>query len=115
MAGGLRAWGETSGRPGYSEAAATIAAAAWRLFHDENGWRLGERQLIPGLDGEPAMQDGPMTAPSALAIAHGTQAPRERALRMSLAPVTEEPFWYASHAWQLMDFLAEKHDDTHDR
>jgi hypothetical protein len=56
-----------------------------------------------------------MPAPSALAIAHGEPEQREAALRMSIAPVLENPFWYASHAWQLMDFQAENSDDTHER
>jgi uncharacterized protein YyaL (SSP411 family) len=112
---GLRAWGRVADRQRYLEAADTLVAAAWRKFYGANGWQLGERPLIPGLDGEAALQDGPMPAPSALAIAHGEPEQRDAALRMSVAPVMDNPFWYASHALQLMDFQAEKSDDTHER
>ena len=57
------------------------------------------------------MQDGPMPAPSALAIALGSTAQREEALRLSVEPVVENPFWFASHAWQLVEH-AERTDET---
>ena len=52
-----------------------------------------------------------MPAPSALAIALGSAAQREEALRLSVEPVVENPFWFASHAWQLVEY-AERTDET---
>ena len=111
VATGLRDWGRASRQKRYLEVAEELVATAWQLFYHQQGWRLGERQLIPGLDGEPAMQDGPMSAPSALAIALGSAAQREVALRLSVEPVVENPFWFASHAWQLVEH-AERADET---
>lgn len=103
VATGLRAWGAASRQKQYSETADELIAISWQLFFDDRGWRLGERQLIPGLDGEPAMQDGPMPAPSALAIALGTREQRAKALRPGVEAVVEDPFWFASHAWQILE------------
>ena len=111
VATGLRDWGRASRQKRYLEVAEELVATAWQLFYHQQGWRLGERQLIPGLDGEPAMQDGPMPAPSALAIALGSAAQREEALRLSVEPVVENPFWFASHAWQLVEYV-ERTDET---
>ena len=112
VADGLRAWAEVSRQKKYSQTADELIARSWQLFFDDRGWRLGERQLIPGLDGEPAMQDGPMPAPSALAIALGTREQREKALRLGAEAVTGDPFWFASHAWQL--FEHEQHAERTD-
>jgi uncharacterized protein YyaL (SSP411 family) len=103
VADGLRAWGAVSRQKQYRETADEVIARSWQLFFDDRGWRLGERQLIPGLDGEPAMQDGPMPAPSALAIALDTGEEREKALRLGVEAVVGDPFWFASHAWQLFE------------
>ena len=112
VAAGLRAWAAVSGQEKYSKAAEELVALSWQHFFDDRGWRLGERQLIPGLDGEAAMQDGPMTAPSALAIGLGAREQQEKALRLSVEPVVENPFWFASHAWQLLEH--ERHAESRD-
>ena len=114
VAAGLRAWSSLSRHEKYRKVADELVGVSWRLFFDDRGWRLAERQLIPGLDGEPAMQDGPMPAPSALAIALGTRQQREKALLLSVEAVLEDPFWFASHAWQLLEHEqhAERADET---
>ena len=114
VAEGLRAWGTLSKQKDYLGVADALVEASWQLFYDDRGWRLGARQLIPGLDGEPALQDGPMPAPSAMAMALGTEEKRESALRLSVESVNENPFWFASHAWQLVEHQqqAEKPDET---
>ena len=114
VAAGLRAWSSVSRHEKYRKVADELVGVSWRLFFDDRGWRLAERQLIPGLDGEPAMQDGPMPAPSALAIALGTRQQRDKALRLSVEAVLEDPFWFASHAWQLLEHEqhAESADET---
>jgi len=114
VATGLHAWGAVSRQEHYRKTADELIANAWRLFFDDRGWQLGERQLIPGLDGEAAMQDGPMPAPSALAIALGTSEQRQKALRLAVEAVVEDPFWFASHAWQFLEHQqhAERRDGT---
>jgi len=114
VAEGLRAWGALSKQEGYLKVADALVEASWQLFYNERGWRLGARQLIPGLDGEPALQDGPMPAPSAMAMVQGTDEKRESAVRLSVESVSDEPFWFASHAWQLVTHQqqAERPDET---
>jgi uncharacterized protein len=117
VASGLRAWGAVSRQEQFRNTADELITRSWQLFFDDRGWRLGERQLIPGLDGVPAMQDGPMPAPSALAIALGTMEQREKALRLAVDAVVEDPFWYASHAWQYLEHeqLAERSDGSNEK
>ena len=117
VASGLRAWGAVSRQEQFRNTADELITRSWQLFFDDRGWRLGERQLIPGLDGEPAMQDGPMPAPSALAIELGTMEQREKALRLAVNTVVEDPFWYASHAWQYVEYeqLAERSDGSNEK
>ncbi|MEN8214042.1 MAG: hypothetical protein ABFR19_06740, partial [Pseudomonadota bacterium] len=78
-------------------------AVAWQRFFTDKGWRLGEKLLIPGLEGKPLLSDGPMPAPSAMLMAlsdNGNQQKRQ-ALEMSVERISANPFWNAGHLWQL--------------
>jgi hypothetical protein len=49
-----------------------------------------------------------------MAMAQGTDEKRESAVRLSVESVSDEPFWFASHAWQLVTHQqqVERPDET---
>ncbi len=105
---GLKSWAQVSGDSKILELSQQITAVAWQRFFTHNGWRLGEKLLIPGLKGKPLLSDGPMPAPSAvlMGLSGGGKQQMDQALKMSAEKVSESPFWNAGHLWQL--YLARK-------
>ena len=105
---GLKSWAQVSGDSGMLKLSAQMTAVAWRRFFTHNGWRLGEKLLIPGLKGKPLLSDGPMPASSAvlMSLSESSKQQMEQALKMSAEKVSENPFWNAGHLWQL--YLAQK-------
>ncbi len=100
---GLKSWAEVSGDSEMLKLSEKLTAVAWQRFFTENGWRLGEKLLIPGLKGKPLLSDGPMPAPSAMlmGLSDSSNQQMEQALKMSAEKVSENPFWNAGHLWQL--------------
>lgn len=105
---GLKSWAQVSGDSGMLKLSEQMTAVAWQRFFTHNGWRLGEKLLIPGLKGKPLLSDGPMPAPSAvlMGLSDSSKQQMEQALKMSAEKVSENPFWNAGHLWQL--YLAQK-------
>ncbi|MEA3301668.1 MAG: DUF255 domain-containing protein [Pseudomonadota bacterium] len=105
---GLKSWAQVSGDAGMSKLSQQMIAVAWRRFFTPDGWRLGEKLLIPGLKGKPLLSDGPMPAPSAMlmGITASSGQQLDQALKMSAEKVSENPFWNAGHLWQL--YVAQK-------
>ena len=105
---GLKSWAHVSGDSEMLKLSQQITAVAWRRFFTHNGWRLGEKLLIPGLKGKPLLSDGPMPAPSAMlmGLSESNKQQMVQALKMSAEKVSENPFWNAGHLWQL--YLAQK-------
>ena len=99
---GLKSWAQVSGDSGMLKLSQQMTTVAWQRFFTHNGWRLGEKLLIPGLKGKPLLSDGPMPAPSAALMGlSGSSKQMEQALKMSAEKVSENPFWNAGHLWQL--------------
>ena len=105
---GLKSWAQVSGDNGMLKLSQQLTAVAWQRFFTDNGWRLGEKLLIPGLKGKPLLSDGPMPAPSAIlmGLSDSSKQKMEQALKMSAEKVSENPFWNAGHLWQL--YLAQR-------
>lgn len=100
---GLQSWAQVSGDSGMLKLSQQMTAVAWQRFFTHNGWRLGEKLLIPGLKGKPLLSDGPMPAPSAvlMALSESSKQQIQQALKMSAEKISENPFWNAGHLWQL--------------
>ena len=107
---GLRSWAHVSGDSGMLKLSEQLTAVAWRRFFTHNGWRLGEKLLIPGLKGKPLLSDGPMPAPSAMLmdLSKSNKQQMLQALKMSAEKVSENPFWNAGHLWQLYLVVVQK-------
>lgn len=109
---GLKSWAQVSGDTGVLKFSQQLTAIAWQRFFTDNGWRLGEKLLVPGLKGKPLLSDGPMPAPSAMlmGLSDSSQLQLKQALMMSAEKVSSSPFWNAGHLWQL--YVAQKSRDS---
>ncbi len=105
---GFKSWAQVSGDAGMSKLSQQMTAVAWQRFFTPDGWRLGEKLLIPGLKGKPLLSDGPMPAPSAMlmGLTESSRQQLDQSLKMSAEKVSENPFWNAGHLWQL--YVAQK-------
>lgn len=108
VAHGLKSWAQVSSDTEILKLSQQLREVAWRRFFTDNGWRLGEKQLIPGLKGKPLLSDGPMPAPSAMlmGLSESSKPQMGQALKMSVEKVSDNPFRNAGHSWQL--YLAQR-------
>lgn len=110
VAEGLAAWAHRTGDPEDLALAKAVTERGWREFFSagDGGWRLASSEALPGMAREPAMQDGALAAPSAV-LMRVTRAlwpasdAQDGALGLSAGAVAQAPFWFASHALELID------------
>ncbi len=109
VAQGLLEWARLTNEARDYETARTVAAAAWRQFYSERGWRLSGAALIQVGADEAAIADGPLPSPSAvlietsLAISEKTgdaalKKTAQGALEKGRSAVRQDAFWNATHA-----------------
>jgi len=109
VAEGLALWARWTGENADLQLAKAVAERGWADYFasGEGGWRLSERALLPDMAREPAMQDGAIASPAAVLMRVTRSLWPDypglgRALALSAPAVEEAPFWYASHALELL-------------
>lgn len=110
VAAGLTAWSRASGDPRHRALARDVALAAWRQhFVVGRGWRMDAVARLPAMPLHRAMEDGALPAASGVMMRLSGDAlqgiPEDRlatAAVLSAAPVSEAPFWHATHAIALL-------------
>jgi len=110
VAEGLRAWAGITASPSERELADAVLEQTWARFFGPGGWRTADRPELPGLAVSPFLDDGPLPAPSAIALGLELASPdplrspsAAAALRLSYAGTAERPFWRATHAAVLLE------------
>jgi hypothetical protein len=108
VAAGLLAWAELTQKRADYRVAQAVAVQGWTRFYREDGWQVGEADLLAGARATAALPDGPMPAASAtlthvslhLARALGDRALRQRAvsaLNAAGTVIDTEPTAYVSY------------------
>ena len=108
VAAGMAAWAEVSGDTSARETAYRIASAALQRFHNEHGWQLSEKLIIPYDARELVLAEGTMPSPSATLLRTLVRIARhhkdrEQIVRLAaLADIENStlitaPLWYGTH------------------
>jgi hypothetical protein len=108
VAAGFLAWAELTQKRADYRLAQSVAVQGWTRFYGEDGWQVGEADLLAGAGATAALPDGPMPAASAtltrvslrLAQVLGDRALRQRAasaLNAAGTVIDTEPTAYVSY------------------
>jgi hypothetical protein len=115
VAQGLWDWSQVAGRGDDSgKAVERLVRLAWKRYYHDGRWRRSDTPLIPMLDGQFALDDGPLPSASAvisrlsredplLAQDASIQALLTEHLRVVRAHLSDSMFWYASYTDLLTD------------
>ena len=113
VATGLHDLARLTGSPAARGLALRLAREAWRTFYRDGGWQKTAQLLIPGLETERAISDGPLPSPPAMLIDLSLQLgdpslarQAREAAQAAASRLLENPFWYATQArslWRLGD------------
>ncbi len=71
VAEGFLEWYRVSGDDRHRDFAETLIRTAWPLFHNESGWKMGQDELLKYGVEQLALDDGVLSAPSAVLIRSG--------------------------------------------
>lgn len=116
VAYGVAAWAGVTTEPQQARRwLAALLDQAWSRFYSDNGWRLDDRPLIPGLGVHEAIVEGALPAPSAmligLSLSSANRVIRENAIvarERARALAQGDPFWHAGHVRELWRTLPRK-------
>ncbi len=108
VSAGIAAWAETTGDDTARETANRIALAALKRFHNQHGWQLSEKLIIPYDAREMILAEGTMPSPSATLLQTLVRIARhhrdaEQISRLAAMTNIENsalitaPLWYGGH------------------
>ena len=113
---GLMAWARLNGNADDAALAGRWVRDAWRRFHDDRGWRLSDRTLLPSGYGVMLMDEGPLPSPSAVLLRLSMQlaqaeddealaARARRAIGAGHRRLLQAAFDYPSQVALMVEFL----------
>lgn len=110
LAFGFTEWARVSADTTARQHARDILLKAWERFYVAPGWLQSDEAMLPGMPRNVAQDDGALPSPAALVIALSAASGDPQlvgrvsaANSQAMGVVQEQPFWYASHAWSLIE------------